>query len=647
MIRAGKIFFLLYFLFPVFIFPQQKKAKIPLFLTSLKNREDFDLMKGEPLSKTFKGIECIKIIYVLDTKTLYYVESRTYRWHYSFAADLLRERNDLQTFDYLNYGRSPQRAYILATFNYNVNTKNYFVQFAAPDDPSDEMIDKLVGAVTATFFKGKDFKILLNSTVLLRRKKEIAQKHSVITGDEFFKNQVYQPICKGSTNGILKFIAADSLKQNVNYSKNILVLKGTSNQIPICKGVVTDEFQTPLSHICLLTNNRKTPSAAKKNIFTDAYLLNLNGKFVELDVGEEKLNIYSVKESQEKNTKKKLSKALKADTVIAEIADLNTLGYKNRIAYGTKACNLAELKKLERRKHNISTPENAMGIPFYYYWQHIKTSGTGKLINELAKDTLALNNDSLLDKKLKKIRKFIRDSPIDKTFLDKISFLCDERFGKKKVRFRSSSNCEDEANFNGAGLYTSETGIVGDTGKSIEHAIKKVWASLWTIRAFKERSFFNIEHKTVCMGILVHTAFDNEILNGVAITKNLYRDYEFGFVINMQKGEEEVVSPKQGMICEQVVSYMNNMWADFYNSTRSADWISFSSLNPGSSLITSEELLQLTQQLESIKKHFYDMYHLFPKTEYKDFALDVEFKLIETADKKRKFVFKQARPYNN
>jgi hypothetical protein len=149
------------------------------------------------------------------------------------------------------------------------------------------------------------------------------------------------------------------------------------------------------------------------------------------------------------------------------------------------------------------------------------------------------------------------------------------------------------------------------------------------------------------MAVLVHPAVDNELVNGVAVTKNLYRSYDFGFVINMQKGENEVVSPKPGTTCEQVVSYMNNTYADFYNKNRSADWISFSSINNNAQLLTADELMELTLQLDAIKKHFYNIYRLGLKKEYRDFAMDVEFKLIEGTDKKRYFLFKQARPYNN
>ncbi len=642
------IFYFLICICSFFSINAQTKNKIPDFLLKLETRKDFDLLKGEPLSKNFNGIECVKLVYVLSTKTLYYLESKKYKWHYRFTMEVLGDLEDLTDFNQKNYGNSPSRKYILATFNYNVNTKNYFLQFAASDNPSDELINTLVAKVQNTCFKKEQFKILLNSTVLLRRKKELEQKYKIVTSDELFSNQIYQPIYLGKTTGILKFMNADSLKQNKNYANNILILNGNSNEIPVCKAVITNQFQTPLSHICLLTASRKTPCAAQKDIFSIDSLKDLDNKPIEVIVSENKISIKPITGLTSNQPKKVIKKIkLSSDTSVKQIASLSNLSYKQKNTYGSKACNLAELKKIKFREKYLNTPENAFAIPFHYYVHHINTSLAGTLIKEFLKDTLVLKNDSLIELSLKKIRSEIKNSKLNTELLKDVTVLCDQKFGKSKIRFRSSSNCEDEASFNGAGLYTSATGIVGDTTKSIEKAIKKVWASLWSVRAFKERAFFNIAHETVYMAVLVHPAFDNELINGVAVTKNLYRDYEVGFVINMQKGEEEVVAPKTGTVCEQLISYMNTEWGDFYNKNSSADWLSFSTLSPKQSLLTSEELELLTLQLESIKKHFYKLYKLWPDKEYKHFAMDVEFKLIETSDKRKVFLFKQARPYNN
>jgi hypothetical protein len=370
------------------------------------------------------------------------------------------------------------------------------------------------------------------------------------------------------------------------------------------------------------------------------------GKVVEINVGDEHLSLNpNVVVLPNKKSVKRI--VLVADTGTKTIKELTHLHYKNKTSYGSKACNLAELKRVKYKGELLFTPKNALAVPFYFYTKHIKSNSINEQIRLLLNDSVALNSDSILEKRLKQIRTSIKRSPINPLFLHQLEDMCFQNFGKKKVRFRSSSNCEDETGFNGAGLYTSETGIPGDTNKSIEAAVKKVWASLWTPRAFRERHFFNIDHSSVAMAILVHEALDDEIINGVAITKNLYRSYDFGFVINIQKGEEEVVSPKKGVVCEQVVSYMNNAYADFYNKYRSADWISYSSFSPELSLLSADELLLLSQQLDSIKRYFYYLYKKSLKTEYKDFGMDVEFKLIETPDKKRTFLFKQARPYYN
>ena len=610
-------------------------------LHALSTRADFDLVKGEPLSTNFNGIECVKVVYEIKSKTIYYLESKKYKWHYRFVSEVLNDGDNLETFNLYNYSDSPNRRYILATFNYNTNSKNYFLQFASSDNISDELIKVLTAKIEETTFCKSKFKILLNTSILLRRKETISKNHATITSGELFLSQTYQPIVEGKASGILLCIDADSLKKGKDYSQNILMLNGSSNELPICKAVVTNEFQTPLSHICLLTANRNTPCAAQKNSSTLDSLRQFNGKPVEISITKNRLFLkaidnYSATISQ---ATKKVSPKL--DTLRTKIISLNKLGYKDRSAYGSKVCNLAEIKKTERLEQVKVTPPKAFAIPFHYYYRHVLSHGIQQDIQLLIHSTDL--NDSIISKRLKQIRKKITTAPLDTGILNTVTRICRNAFPKKTMRFRSSSNAEDEANFNGAGLYKSTSAVYGDSIKTIERAIKQVWASLWNDRAFFERNYFNIDNSKVAMGILVHETYDNELVNGVCITKNLYRNYDFGFVINMQQGENEVVSPKNNMVCEQVVSYMNST-ADFYNDAEAAEWISYSSLSPGSSLLTANELKDLTQTLEKIKRHFFELLNVWSTIFYKDFAMDVEFKII-LENKQRKLIIKQARPY--
>ena len=107
------------------------------FLNELKTRKDFDDLKGKPLSNNYNGIECVKIVYVLATKKLYYIESVRYNWHYMFTSQVLFDDDFLDVFNAINYSQSSGRKYILATFNYNTNTKNYFFR-GKPQTPNNQ-----------------------------------------------------------------------------------------------------------------------------------------------------------------------------------------------------------------------------------------------------------------------------------------------------------------------------------------------------------------------------------------------------------------------------------------------------------------------------------------------------------------------------
>ena len=59
----------------------------------------------------------------------------------------------------------------------------------------------------------------------------------------------------------------------------------------------------------------------------------------------------------------------------------------------------------------------------------------------------------------------------------------------QSLRYRSSTNNEDLPGFNGAGLYDSKTQDPDETEEDgIDKSLKQVFASLWTFRAFTERS---------------------------------------------------------------------------------------------------------------------------------------------------------------
>ena len=207
------------------------------------------------------------------------------------------------------------------------------------------------------------------------------------------------------------------------------------------------------------------------------------------------------------------------------------------------------------------------------------------------------------------------------------------------MRFRSSTNAEDIEGFNGAGLYDSKTGSLTDTAKTIEDAIRAVWASTWTLRAYRERELFAIDQRTVMMGVLCHRNFPDEAANGVAVTANVYRKNFPGFTINVQKGEVSVVSPPDGVVCEQFVC-MNARHVDPTQKKIVVDYISHSSLNNNQPLLTQSQIELLHDALELLQNRFRVNANQRKAAGYNDSALDVEFKFSRVG----RLYIKQARP---
>ena len=84
-------------------------------------------------------------------------------------------------------------------------------------------------------------------------------------------------------------------------NNDIVVVNGTPNDIPFCRGIITTDFQPPLSHIVVLSHNRKTPIMALKDAWSLEEIRNLNGKLVKFSLNT---NDYSLTEATVKQATK-------------------------------------------------------------------------------------------------------------------------------------------------------------------------------------------------------------------------------------------------------------------------------------------------------------------------------------------------------
>ena len=632
--------------------PQKQNQPVPApvrgeeeYLSMLTNQADFDALKGLPLSNKFTEVDAIKVVYDLNRQKLFFMNSRKYPYHYNFCADYLGYSRGLSTFNTLEYSALPGRNYLLANLNYYHASDIYTLEFFVDDQISAVQIKLLLGEVAQyAYFKDKLY-ILSNGSI--QERLAGIDPARITSVDRIFGDLRYQPMVCAKSYGYFQKVGKSDFEHHNFTTKDIIFTDFLPNDLPFCQGVLTTEFQTPLSHINVLSQNRKTPNCADKRAWNHPALQKFIGKLVSFEVKQDSfyLKEVSVEEANAYWLQKSEASGqiLHCNTKKKGLLDIKRITMHDVDIVGGKAANFGELEKIVLPNGTkIPIPEAAFAIPFYYYKAHIERYALQPQIDLILQSDSISQNRTLLFTHLKALQDSILAKPLDPVFLQMVVQKLKSYPAYTEFRFRSSTNAEDIPGFSGAGLYTSKTGSLVNPEKSVEKAIKKVWASLWSPRAFDERINAKIDQKNLAMGVLVHRAFGTEEVNGVAITKDLYRKSYPAFTINAQKGEASVVSPEKDEMPEQfLIKYSIHVTG---MNKIAIDYLAHSPLNGYQPLLQEDEIQLLAVYLDAIKRHFYfaNGYEAINEVFF-DFAMDIEFKLDKHT---RKIYIKQARSFD-
>lgn len=623
------------------------------YLTELKTRNDVKVLEAPPVDEVFSGVVEIKVVYEIEKQQLYFVNGRQYLFHEDFCASELGYWQGNYQFNKNQYYENKKRSFLLAKLLYFKVQKEWVLEFIPSDMIQVEQVQTLLAQVQTHSYFGKEVRVLVHREGLYADllKKEVP----LISEAELYAGMQYQALNKGVSYGYLRRVSFDSIEQSQLGPKDILVTNGTPNDVPPLAGMLTSHFQTPLSHISILCKNRGTPLAAFKQI--KALELNeLWGQPVKFAVRIdtlwiEKATKKEVEEHWEKHSKKRAID-IKLDTSKTGIIPLKKMSASMSAVIGAKAANFGSLHKaILSSNASAKTPEGGFAIPISYYFQHLQQHHLKTYIVHTLGEIGEKGDAKEL---LKRIRDTIEQMPINQALLALVDQQLEENPEFRKWRFRSSTNAEDLKGFNGAGLYSSKSAHLDSEKKTVERAIKKVWASCWSERAFLERSYYQIDHWKVGMGILVHRSFPDEKANGVIISANLYDPNNAGIVINVQLGEASVVAPDSGVVCEQVIYTTSD-----YLSSRplSIQYISKSSLTNGALVLSEEDLKNIAEAVGKVKEYFFENvdphwsgtqsmtqgFRRFTEIrDFYDFALDIEFKIEGDG---HTLYLKQVRPY--
>ena len=177
-----------------------------------------------------------------------------------------------------------------------------------------------------------------------------------------------------------------------------MVLDHVPNDISVVAGIITEEFQTPLSHVNVLAQNRGTPNMGLRNAIDQPDAAALEGKWVALTVGAFDWDIHEVTQA-EADAWWEAHKPAPRDAADAEPDGHRPARHRGRggrgrrgvklrtpsrtaiLAFGAKAANYSSC---------ANTPgvpiRKAFAIPVFYYDQFMKQNGFFDRVDALLAD---------------------------------------------------------------------------------------------------------------------------------------------------------------------------------------------------------------------------------------------------------------------
>ncbi len=506
---------------------------------------------------------------------------------------------------------------------------------------------------------------------------------------DLYGNSTLQILNPGLAYGTLQRLSPEDLETTVVSYQDLLLLTRLPLELPLVGGTITEERQTPLAHVNLAARTRGTPNLSLLGATSDPRVAPFLGKLVRFEVKDGGFTL-----AETTLAEAEAFWAARVPTPFTPVADLEftdlasfaELGFPDAPRVGAKAANLAELWHLLEANADVAlemskparpagtSPPKArsprgFGVPFRHYEDFFSTTpvsaaacsaaeadcvdegratalcaevaalcGAGPAgetlkaeVTRLLADDGFRSRSDLREAALDQVRHVMRNSPVSPAFADGLTARVTEVFGDARVRLRSSTNSEDLDGFTGAGLYESTSAEATGPDAAADR-IRRIWASIWSWRAFEERAWWGVDHLAVRMGVAVTESFPDEAANGVLITENIVDPTVAGMYVNVQKGEVAVTNPTDGALPE-IFSIVPG--PEGLQVAR----VRYSSLSPDEPLLGLLEVWGLYLAADQVLEHFAPLYGKNPV----GFPLDLEFKLHGP---ERALFLKQVRPYS-
>ncbi|NRB77918.1 MAG: lamin tail domain-containing protein [Saccharospirillaceae bacterium] len=444
--------------------------------------------------------------FVIDIKrnnTRHFLSADVWPLHYSFVREVIETKvhlnrcdiNEVYDFNFAwyefsqdNYSDPINRRYHLGTLSHHGNAQIKAVEFTFGDEITAAQMKSTFYHLTGIFYDAYDWVLRVQDDSQIITARLIENQLPIISPNAPFKNIKMQTLSFGISFGYLKYIDTNSLHLHQLNQQDILITNDVPNNIDFVGGLITQSFQTPLAHVNLLSQARGTPNLALPNAANLEQFSSLLGQLVrfEVNINGYDIRVATLQQAQDFWDSQNIDKPIlipRLDLNITTLVDLTQASFDDLPSIGAKAAQLAQLYQVNPNESacpeitNFNLPYNAFAIPMSFYYDHFINSGAALLYSQLLLDEEFETDLSYKKQRLLDLQQLIFDFPIDESLLANVNQWVQSRYGKNRVRFRSSSNTEDLSEFNGAGLYDSISAELDSNKRPIELAIKTVWSS--------------------------------------------------------------------------------------------------------------------------------------------------------------------------
>ncbi len=475
-----------------------------------------------------------------------------------------------------------------------------------------------------------------------------ASRVPVYLDEDLFARSVFGVLNAAVGYGLLRVLESGERPM----SRDVVILRHLPNELSTVAGVISLERQTPLSHVNLRAVQDGVPNAYVGIALEDPMVAGLVGRYVRYEVASQPEKRFEWTNPETGQVEERAGYVLTEataeevaahhaarrpaeaqtparDLTVTTYRALGSVAFADSDAFGVKAANLATLRTFSLT--DVEVPDG-YALPFYYYDAFMKHNGFYADVDALLADADFQGGIAVRDRELRKLRRRIENGAVPEWMATSLGTLQGLFAEGVPIRCRSSTNNEDLPGFSGAGLYDSVTHRPGEG--HLSKSVKQVFASLWNLRAFEEREFHRVDHLAAAMGVLLHSNFDDERVNGVAVSDDPIYGTADAYYVNAQAGEELVTNPSARAVPEELLLVSNEDGTEYETTV-----VSRSNLVPADVRVLSDaHVATLHAALTTIHARFEALYGI---DESDAFSMEIEFKV--TADDA--LAVKQARPW--